>query len=84
MRLHIREVLDIEVPDFIALDTARCSRRESNRWTMRAAWHEDGNDLNRFLDSAVRKALLEKMRSRQEEPLLRGWYERPESNKDMP
>lgn len=85
VRLHVREVIDIDVPDFIALETARCTKYQSNRWTMRADWHEKGNDMNRFLDSAVREALLAKMRRPQDDsPVLVGWYERPDAAKDMP
>ena len=86
MRLHIREVIDIDVPDFIALDTLRCSRHQSNRWTMRRDWHDEGNDLDCFLDSAVREALMAKMRKPTDRlsPLLRGWYEKPDCAKEMP
>ncbi|NDE15119.1 hypothetical protein EBZ80_09340 [bacterium] len=88
IRLHLREGIDIEVPDFIALDTAKCGGRQPNRWNMRSDWHDDHNDLDAFIDSAVRNWMQERMRAatadRPNGLLINGYIERPDQPKDMP
>ncbi len=88
IQFHVREVIDIDVPDYIALDTVACSRLRENRWCMNRGWHEDGNDLDRFINSALREALQARMRMRQTKNahglMLNGWVARPDLPKDMP
>lgn len=88
VRLHLRESIDIEVPDFIALSTVECGGRRQNRWDMRSDWHEDHNDLDAFINSAVRKWVQERMRAapagRPDGLLIAGYIEKPDQPKDMP
>jgi hypothetical protein len=85
VELHIRDKLTIEIPDFLATDTVRCSKHEPDRWVRPADWHKNGSEYLRFVNAAIRQALLTKARQPDDGgQLLTGWTERPYQSKDMP
>jgi hypothetical protein len=85
VELHIRDKITIEIPDFLATDTVRCSKTRPDRWLSPPGAYEDNGDYLRFVNSAIRQALLRKARQPDGKGLLmHGWIGKPDQPKDMP